>query len=296
MISVIIPTYKNKPQLLTNLSHNMKHLSECEVIVVNDNPEEDLTNDLAKYKNTILIQNEKNSGFGRSINRGVRRAKNNYVVLLNSDVLLHNQSFKEGVVHFQSNPKLFAVSFGQREKDRSIVGKNRIFWKFGMFRHEKAKNLDLGYNGWAEGGSCMIDRRMFEKLTGFSELFSPFYWEDIDLSYRAWKQGYQIQFDPDIEVEHHHESTIGKYYGRSHIKVISYRNQFIFMWKNISDLSLVISHLFLLIPNMIYFLTHGEFIFFKGFLLALFKLPVILSSKATSKTNLSDREVLQQFI
>ncbi|PJE58197.1 MAG: glycosyltransferase family 2 protein, partial [Candidatus Portnoybacteria bacterium CG10_big_fil_rev_8_21_14_0_10_36_7] len=45
-------------------------------------------------------------------------------------------------------------------------------------------------------------------LNGFDELYSPFYWEDIDLSYRAWKTGYTVLFDPQVLVEHHHETTI----------------------------------------------------------------------------------------
>ena len=61
---------------------------------------------------------------------------------------------------------------------------------------------------------------MWLKLGGMDTLYSPFYWEDIDLSYRAWKSGYQILYDPNIIVEHHHESTIAKYFDKKKVSDI----------------------------------------------------------------------------
>ena len=119
------------------------------------------------------------------------------------------------------------------------------------------------------------------------ELFNPFYWEDIDLSYRAWKAGYKITYDPNIKVEHHHESTIGKYFDRSNILKIAFRNQLIFQWKNLTDRDLIIKHLFNL----------PRFVFFPGFFNALVRLPKILQArKKTVKLFVkSDREILDKF-
>ncbi len=269
MISVIIPTYRNKDLFISNLKHNIPYLKNTEIIVVNDNPEISLKKDLSQFGNIILLENKKNLGFGKSVNKGVKRATQPYIMLLNNDVLLKDDSFLKAKFHFQ-NKKVFAIGFAQKEKDGSIVGKNRFFWRRGLFFHQKADYLNRGENGWAEGGACIIDKNKFEKLGGFDSIYSPFYWEDIDLSYRARKAGYSILFDPNIIVEHYHESTIGKYFSRDFVKTIAFRNQFLFMWKN-TTIKEKLTHFLFLPFNICYYLLKGEFAFLKGFFQAIKK-------------------------
>jgi len=299
-LSVVIPTYKNKELFLKNLNHNLPFLKECEIIVVNDNPAESLKNSLGlkKYEKLILLENQKNLGFGESVNRGVNRARGKYVMLLNNDVRLVNDSYKIALKHFEKDKNLFAVSFAQREKNNLIVGKNQIYWLRGMFYHKKADNLDFGLNAWAEGGACLLDKKKFLELGGFDLLYSPFYWEDIDLSYRAWKAGYKIFFDPNIIVYHQHESTIGKYFTKKYIKMTAFCHQFIFIWRNITDRELFLSHLFFLPYNLIYFLLKGEGEFITGFLSAIKYMGRIIRKrgKGNEKIKLSDKDLLQLFI
>lgn len=290
-ISVVIPTYKNKDVFLKNLRHNLHFFQDCEVIVVNDDPAESLKEDFLPFPRVKLVENKQNLGFSQTVNKGMHEAKNAYVLLLNSDVLLHDSSYERTLKHFQNN-ETFAVSFAQKEKDGSIVGKNRIYWKNGFFNHSRADDLQFGYNAWAEGGSCLIDRKKFLELDGFDQLYAPFYWEDIDLSYRAWKTGYVVLFDPSVLVEHHHETTIGKYYQSNRIKKIATRNQFLFIWKNITQTKLLFEHLLLLPKHILYYLLTGNFAFISGFFQAIAKLPV-KKIKSTEKRN--DYEILSIF-
>lgn len=292
MISTIIPVYKKTDTFLKNLNINYKHLKETEIIIVNDDPKISIRSLLHDYK-LKLIENTKNLGFGGAINKGVKSSSNKYIFLLNSDVVLKNDLFKNSVKLFNEEKNLFAISFAQSEKDSQIVGKNSIYWKGGFFRHKKASNLLFGKTAWAEGGSSIFSKKKFLELGGFDQLYSPFYWEDIDLSYRAWKNGYKILFDPNILVEHHHESTISAYFSSNKIRKISYRNQLIFIWKNITDINLIASHYLLLIPNIIILLLKGEFIFISGFFSALSKIYKIYKQrKKQVKFNLlTDQEV-----
>jgi len=297
-LSVVIPTYKNKEILLKNLRHNLSFLQHCQVILVNDDPVESLQNELKKFPNVVFVENTKNLGFGQSVNVGVSRAKNNYIMLLNSDVRLLNDNYKNALNHFKKDTNLFAVAFAQKEKNNSIVGKNKIYWSKGMFYHKKAGSLNFGFTAWAEGGACLLDKKKFLKLGGFDPFYSPFYWEDIDLCYRAWKLGYKIIFNPKILVSHPHESTIGKYFTKKYVKVTAFCHQFIFIWKNITDQNLFLSHLFFLPHNLIYFLLKGEGEFITGFLSAIKYLGTIIRKrgKETKKIKLSDKDLLQLFI
>lgn len=267
MISVIIPTFK-KEICLKNLKKNLPYLHGCEIIIVNDNPESHMKQDVRFFETVRLVENKTNMGFGNSINTGVASGKFPYIMLLNDDVILKNNGFFKSLGYFKKDKKLFAVSFAQTEKDGSIVGKNKIFWKNGLFFHQKADNLTFGDTGWAEGGACIVDKQKFQELDGFDPVYSPFYWEDIDMSYRAKQKGFHIIFDPHITVEHHHESTIGTHYSKEFIRVIAYRNQFLFIWKNIRGVK-IISHLLFLPFNILYYSLKGEFAFIKGLLKAL---------------------------
>lgn len=292
MFSTIIPVYKKTDIFIKNLKINYPFIKETEIIIVNDDPETSIKNFLKNYK-VELIENTKNLGFGGAVNKGVRSSSNKYIFLLNTDVVLKNDQFKNSIKLFGEDKKLFAIGFAQTEKDSQIVGKNSIYWKNGFFRHKKASNIFFGKTAWAEGGSSIFSKEKFLELGGFDELYSPFYWEDIDISYRAWKIGYKVLFDPNILVEHHHESTISTYFSSKTIKKISYRNQLIFIWKNITDINLLFSHYLLLIPNIIILLFKGEFDFISGFFSALSKISKINKQRKNQNKSylLTDQEV-----
>lgn len=270
MISVIIPTYKNTEGFLVNLKHNYPYLKGCEIIVVNDNPDNDLTKKLAFYPNVLLIQNTGNLGFAKSINIGVQKCHGKYLLLLNDDVLLYSDNFNEEVKLFEQDNILFTISFAQKDINNNIVGKNKICWQHGLFFHKADIVLVFGETGWADGGSCLIDKNKFLELKGFDEDYSPFYWEDMDLSYRAKLKGWKVFFDPKVLVEHHHETTIGKTYKKRQIEIFSFRNQFIFTWKNVRGLKMWLQHLVFLPYNMLYYLLKGKASFVIGFIKALF--------------------------
>ena len=297
MLTVVIPSYKNKEQLIRNIEHNMRFLKNYPIIIVNDYPADNLSQEFEKYSNVTVLTNTKNLGFGLTVNRGVSEATTPYVFLMNSDVILNDQSFTLAVKALEKDRSLFAVSFAQREKDGKVVGKNSYTWHHGLFFHRGETDNKLGNNGWAEGGSCIVDREIFQKLGGFDPLYAPFYWEDLDLSYRAWKQGYKVIFDPDILVEHHHESTIKKYYQTGYITTISYRNQFIFIWKNITDFHLALQHIFLLVPNMLYYTFIKRDIYFvRGFFQAVRRMGTILSRRKRNQqvSTVSDTKVISK--
>ena len=64
------------------------------------------------------------------------------------------------------------------------------------------------------GGSCAFDREKFLELGGFDPLLAPFYLEDTDLGYMAWKRGWKVLYQPRSVVYHEHRGTIGKRFRR----------------------------------------------------------------------------------
>jgi len=289
-ISIVIPVYKNTEMFFKYLKENKKYFEGCEVIITNDYPLENITSQVKKvFPGAIVINNIANLGFAGNVNRGVLRSTRDYVFLMNSDVVLTDNSFLGELKYFAKDDKLFAVGFAQTERDGKIVGANRAYFKNGLISHSHRSSIvdHPSSNLWAEGGSSIFKKKIFIDLGSFDELYNPFYWEDIDLSYRAWKSGYKILYDPNIKVEHHHESTIGKYFDRYKILRTAFRNQLIFHWKNLTDKDLILKHL----------LNIPRYIFLPGFFDALRKLPeILISRKKTIKLFVkSDKEILDLF-
>lgn len=240
-ISIIIPLYKKIEECKRNLISNWQYFGGHEVIIVNDNPPDiaQLSSDAFFTDRKItLIHSESNGGFAPAVNLGVAHATGEILFILNTDVLLESADWQHTLKYFIDDPQLFAISLTTRERDGKLQGRNEVYFEKGLFHHRgltlnasSCKNDTLTQNGWAELGSALIRKSMWQQLGGLDEMFAPFYWEDVDLSYRAKKQGWKVLLDSSVVAQHHHESTIGSFYTKEEVKKIAYRNQLYFTQK-----------------------------------------------------------------
>ena len=82
----------------------------------------------------------------------------------------------------------------------------------------------------------------FLELGGFDDLLAPFYLEDTDLGYLAWKRGWKVLYQPGSMVFHEHRGTIGKRLRRGHKFRLLKKNFSLFWWKNIHEFPRLVSH------------------------------------------------------
>ena len=180
-----------------------------------------------------------NLGFGGGSNAGFRAAKNDIVVLLNSDMRVEPDFLAPLLAGF-TDETVFAVScqifLGDQTKRREETGLTEGWWQDGGLRvgHREDPAVDrlfpCFYGG---GGSCAFDRRKFFELGGFDELLAPFYLEDTDLGFLAWKRGWKVLYQPASVVHHEHRGTIGKRFSADYIESVLQKNFLLFCWKNI---------------------------------------------------------------
>ena len=122
--------------------------------------------------------------------------------------------------------------------------------------------------------------KIWERLDGLCELMNPFYWEDIDLSYRAQKAGFRVVFEKESIVTHEHEKgAIKKEHTAKKVRVTAYRNQYIFAWKNMSDPLLIASHILWQPYHLIRAIIKGDASLFAGLFKALILLPAIIQKR-----------------
>src|SRR5579871_6201197 len=96
------------------------------------------------------------------------------------------------------------------------------------------------------------------ELGGFHELFHPFYIEDTDLSYAAWKRGWHVLYQPAAVVYHEHRGTIGKRFSQAQINAVLKRNHILMVWKNIHNWGMMWEHLLFLWIGAIVSFLGGE--------------------------------------
>lgn len=299
-VSIVVPNYNGEEILKKNLPKVLDVVEDAEVIVVDDASTDGSLKILDGFKSKIkVIKNEKNLGFSSSINRGVKEAEEEMVVLLNTDVVPEKDFLKPLLEHFKDE-KVFAVGCMDKsiEDEKTVLrGRGIGEWKRGLFIHSRGE-VDRTNTLWVNGGSGAFRKSIWEKLGGFNELYSPFYWEDIDLSYRALKSGYKIVFEPKSVVTHEHEKgAIKSVYSDFQIRTIAYRNQFIFVWKNITDFSMKVNHLFWLPYYIFSAFLRVDIAFIKGILDAFILFPKIIKYKDIEQkfSVLKDNQVLTPF-
>lgn len=246
-VSAVIPTFNGLTLLKRNLPAVIKCLRDGdEVLVVDDASQDDtvqwvnehygdgITRDNAQVT-VKVIKNTQNLRFGATVNKGVEAATGELILLLNNDVKPRSDILKYLVPHFDS-ANVFAVGCLEIEKNSKGQlqhgGKNRLWFQRGLFMHARAKDFSSGNTAWVSGGSGLFDRQKWLLLKGFDALFYPAYWEDIDLSFRARKLGWQVLFEEKAVVEHIHETTHQDVFGQKKIDTMSWRNGQKFAWKN----------------------------------------------------------------
>lgn len=282
-ISIVIPNYNGVELLGKNLQRVIEVAGELcqEIIIVDDASTDDsvamikrlFASELKKSRLKI-IRNKTNQGFSSSANLGVKAAKGKIVVLLNSDVYPEKGFLNAVLPHFKDD-KVLGVGFMDKSIESSKVvlrGRGIGWWERGFYVHSRGE-VDKTDTAWIAGGSAAFRKKIFLQLGGFSPIYNPFYWEDIDLSYRAVKAGYRILFEPRAVVIHEHEKgAIRQKFTTQQRQLVAYRNQFLFVWRN-ANLFQLINNLFWLPYHLIFTTIKSRGLFLLGFILALSKIP-----------------------
>ncbi|KKS98648.1 MAG: glycosyl transferase family protein [Candidatus Gottesmanbacteria bacterium GW2011_GWA2_43_14] len=267
-ISVIIPNFNGRKLLEKNLPQVLKELIDAEVIIVDDASTDGSADFLSKnYPQIKVISRKQNMGFASSVNLGVKSAQGELLLLLNSDVYPRKNLLGPLLPYF-NDPSVFAVGMLQESQEKEgTVGRGRATggFKRGFLLHRRG-GTDKKDTLWVSGGAGLYRRNIWQKLGGLDEKYDPFYWEDVDLSWRAVKAGYRIFFEPRSRVVHRQgEGAIRSFFTPDKIKMIAYRNQFYFVWKNLNQGGYLARHAVWLPYYFLKALFSGDRSFFYGF-------------------------------
>jgi len=308
--SVVIPNWNGKdllekyiPSVITAMSGN----ADNEIIVVDNGSEDGSAAFLREHFPQVrVLALDQNLGFGGGSNAGFQAAKNDIVVLLNSDMRVEADFLQPLLDGFQDE-QTFAVScqifLSDPAKKREETGLTEGWWQQGSLRvgHRIEPEITQPFPCfYAGGGSSAYDRRKFLEIGGFDPLYHPFYLEDGDLGYVSWKRGWKTLYQPASIVYHEHRGTIGKKFSQDHINAVLRKNFVLFAWKNIHSWRMLAEHfVFTWAGAMIYWIAGGGAIDrpnFTGIARAACSLGTALNARRRAQTlaAISDREAFRR--
>ena len=252
-VSVVIPTWNGRQHLQDNLPSVVEALdaNPMHEILVMENASEDGTAEfLAREFPTVrVVEMGSNLGFGRASNVGFSIARHDIVVLLNNDMRVE-PDFLQPLIDGFRDPRVFSVTgqihFQDSRKRREETGLTTGRWHQGrlVLEHVADSQVDELFPAfYSGGGSSAYDRLKILELGGFDETMSPFYMEDVDLSYMAWKRGWINLHAPRSVLHHEHRGTIGKHFEPAYIERVLQKNRLLFVWKNIHNWRRLLGHL-----------------------------------------------------
>ncbi|ADY53336.1 glycosyl transferase family 2 [Pseudopedobacter saltans DSM 12145] len=236
-ISVIIPNYNGRELLSEILPYTEKALEtipEHEIIIVDDCSSDDSVTFIQQnHPHILLLQNEKNSGFSSTVNRGLKAASKDLVFILNSDAKIFPDYFIHQLPYFDSdetfgvNGMIINWDNDEKQSGGKLLRFNALKIISNINYYLTAADEHVWYKTmFLSGTNILLDRKKALQINGLDELFDPFYVEDIELSLRALRMGWKLYYEPKSICRHHISKTIQSYHKRNFIQYLNIRNKF----------------------------------------------------------------------
>tara|TARA_B100000674_G_scaffold103959_1_gene76069 strand:+ start:168 stop:1184 length:1017 start_codon:yes stop_codon:yes gene_type:complete len=301
-VSVVVINYNGEDLLKkffpSVINYTNKDISEIYVI---DNRSSDKSVEFLnnKYPGVNLIKNKKNYGYAGGYNRGLKKIKSEYIVLLNNDVEVTKNWLDIMIEKMEENnsigscqPKILSYTNKKKFEYAGACGgyldllgypycRGRIF----DFTEEDHGQYDDDKEiFWSSGACIMLRNELFEKIGGFDESFFA-HMEEIDLCWRLKAEGYTNYCFPQSKVYHLGGGTLN--YDNSKKTFLNFRNNLFMLAKNENRLSLIFKIPLRLIFDLaaamrflIYEKSLKNFIsVIKAYLYLIIRLPSLLISK-----------------
>jgi GT2 family glycosyltransferase len=247
-LSVVIVSY-NVRELLTACIDSVVKAAEgidTEVFVVDNKSVDDTIEVISRdYPWVHLINNKENLGFSKANNIAIRQAEGEYVLLLNPDTVVAEGTLRGAIEFMDQHPEAGGAGVRMHNADGTLAPESRRAVPTPMVAARKmlgfTKRYYMSYLPWDKPGKIevisgafmMLRRKAIDQVGMLDEDFFM-YGEDIDLSYRLLKGGWQNWYLPLDIIHYKGQSTVKSDFRYVHV---FYQAMLIFFRKHYSHLS-----------------------------------------------------------
>ena len=250
-ISIVIVSYNVRrylDQCLESVERALRDIEGSEVFVVDNASQDDTLTVLPEmYPWVTFIANDENVGFARANNIAIRQATGQYVWLLNPDTVVEEQTLREVISFMDSHPKAGGAGVMMHNEDGTVAPESRRAvptpWVSALKMLGFTRRYYMSHLPWDKpcqievisGAFCMLRRQAIDEVGMLDEDFFM-YGEDIDLSYRLLRGGWQNWYVPQSIIHFKGKSTRKSDYRYVHV---FYQAMLIFFRKHYSHLSIL---------------------------------------------------------
>jgi GT2 family glycosyltransferase len=273
-VSIVVPTWNGAELLARHLASVRDEAAEvaggAEVVVVDDGSDSG-GSEVARIVREVgaparVIRRERNGGFAAATNEGAAGALGQHVFFFNDDMRPEPGCLAALLAALEARAELFAVTplvlnlaEGFTESTTAVRFHRGVFDAVLPGRSGAAPLAagELRRIAFPCGGALLCRRDELLALGGFSPLFAPFYWEDVDLGWRARRAGREIAECGDARVLHEHARTIGRL-PPSRVRRVYERNRLLFTWLHLAGAGAWVRHLLWLLPRTLAALARND--------------------------------------
>ncbi len=288
--SIIIPNY-NGSAFIDGCMTALKRQTEknFEIIMADNGSEDDSISIFEKYRdmNIRCIKLDKNYGFSKAVNEGIKAAEADYVILLNNDTI-PGKHFVEALTEaIEEDENIFSAQAHmlQLSDKKNTDSAGDFFcalgWGFSRGKDEPASKYTEKTDIFSScAGAAIYRKNIFDKIGYFDENFFA-YLEDMDIGYRAVLFGYRNVFVPEAKVLHAGSASSGSRYNEFKVR-LSARNSMLVMYKNFAMWQFAINLPFVMAGIIIKSVFFAKKKLFKAYITGILSaLPKAFSVKRT---------------
>jgi GT2 family glycosyltransferase len=260
-VSFVVPTYNQRELMDFCLPALLEEAGERHTVIVVDDAGTDDTTEYVRrtYPRVQVIRLERNLGFAGAVRAGIAASTTPLFALINNDAQVR-PGFLEWILPHFAQQDVFAVCAHIELPEGSPVETGRVVASFSgiLEPHHLPPTEKPAPILYAGGASSVFHRARYEALGGLDTLYHPFYWEDIELGYRAWRVGWRSVFEPRASVLHRRRATIGPRFGDDYANQTFLKNALLFVLKNVRDRRLLSQHFAYVCARLVKELPGGD--------------------------------------
>ncbi len=245
-----------------------RHGRPCPVVLVDNRSTDDsVAFTRTRFPEIEIVVSPKND-FLFSLNAVARARHEEIVIIVNNDMRFDEEFVTPLVEHF-ADADVFAAGAaifdwsGSSDTVGPRCARVRQCWFYKWWRCDR-QQTSLTFD--VCGGAAAYRRRMFVELDGFDPLYRPGYYEDVDLSYRAWARGWRVVYEPGSRAYHKGSVSMLARYGEAGMAPLMYRNHLLFTVKNVGGFGFLLGFLAMLPYRVLGPLVGGYRVPLAGFL------------------------------
>ena len=272
--------------LIPSLRAAVMHFGEPVPIVVVDN--RSTMGDVAwlrSHCSDVEVVVAEHNDFLFSLNPVVASRREDVIVILNNDMRV-DEGFLEPLVSHFADATIFGATARvlDWEGNRQTTGQRHMairhcwyyqWWDLAI--NQPVYTLDAG------GGCAAFRRSFFVELGGFDPLYRPAYFEDVDLSYRAWMRGWRTVFEPRSVIYHREGATLQDPTREARFRTRLARNQALFTMKNVGEWGFLAGYLALIPWRIARGMLRGDPYTSRGLLASLPRAPRAIATRFTRR-------------